>query len=67
MTNENCINRTAEDREYAAKHLPIHLIEAGEIEELRQLIQDKDFLADAAEFLMDWTSEPRVRTVLDIS
>jgi hypothetical protein len=63
MTNQNC--RTAEDREYTAKHLPYHLIKAGMIQELRELMQDKDFLADAAEFLINWTDDPTVKVVLD--
>jgi hypothetical protein len=50
----------SEDRDYALKHLPHHMVEASRFEQLRQWLTDFDFInakvsAFGVQALIDWS------------
>jgi hypothetical protein len=54
-----------EDLDYCLKHLPLHLVEANEKEQLKTLMADKDFLsASIALHGINWVEHPVVKNYL---
>lgn len=59
------IDLSPEDREYVV-NLPFHLIEANEIDKLKELMQDNDYLAYAKTFKIDWLNHSEVKKALNL-